>query len=256
MKKLKRLSLAVVCAGLSLPAQASPKLISAMGAGATTYSFFTLQARALPLGVIASTVQNLLQAELTRSPILPALTACWVTGDLNETPVNCGNGAMQFGNADLYTYNGASSIPAFPVSKTAVVGTVPKKSTTLDKLILTSKGANFVVGTIGVANSGDATGRVVNVHFNQRVAQFGMLVDAGQAAAPSIKGMQFFVNRQTTPVTTLSGDVPVFVGVEDSAGFTDITIIASGEVGNPTTETRSWIADQFSFLPLAAFQGI
>jgi hypothetical protein len=133
------------------------------------------------------------------------------------------------------------------------VGTDPKKSTTLNKLILTSKGSNFVVGTVGVPNSGDATGRVVNVHFNQRVTRFGLLVDAGQAAAPSLQGMQFFVNRQTTPVKALTGGVPIFVGVEDSAGFTDVTIITTGEVGNPTTETRSWIADQFSFLPLAAF---
>ena len=155
MNKIKLVSLAVICAGLSSQLQASPTLISAMRTGATTYSFFISQSA--PVGVTALTVRNLLQAELTNSLILPTLTACWVTGDLNVSPVNCGNGAMQFANADLYTYNGISNIPPFSVSKTAVVGTDLKKGTTLDKLILSSKGANFVVGTVGVPNSGDAT---------------------------------------------------------------------------------------------------
>ncbi|MEI6270516.1 MAG: hypothetical protein WCP01_16695 [Methylococcaceae bacterium] len=250
MKNIKLLGLAVCCAGLGLKAQAAPTVIPSMASTATTYSFFTVQTP--PVGVLALTVKNLLQSELNLSTALPKLTACWVTGDLNVTPVNCGNGAMQFGNGDLFTYNGASIIPNFPMSKTVITGLDPKKSTTLTKLILPSKGANFTVGTIGVPNSGDSTGRVVTVHFKQRVAQFGMLVDSGQALAPSIGGIQFLVNRQTTPVQTLTGGVAKFVGVEDRAGFTDVTIIASGDPA-VTTGARGWIADHFSFVPLSAF---
>ncbi|MCX7100015.1 MAG: hypothetical protein NTX38_00595 [Methylobacter sp.] len=250
MKKIKLISLAVVCAGLSSQVQAAPKLIPTMGSAATTYSFFTIQSP--PAGVSALTVQTMLQGELDVSTALPKLTACWVTGDLNVTPVNCGNGAMQFANADLYTYNGASNIPPFNVSNALVVGIDPKKGTTLKKLTLTSKGANFRVGTVGVPNSGDTTGRVVNIHFNQRVAQFGMLVDSGQALAPSVSGIQFIVNRQTTLVKPLVAGAATFVGVEDSAGFTDISIIASGDVQSQSG-VRAWNADQFAFVPLAKF---
>lgn len=249
MNKLKRLSLAVVCAGLSYQVQATPTVLQTMGSSAVTYSFFTVKNP--PVGVSIPTIQNLLQNNLNASTANTKLTACWVSGDSNVTPINCGNGAMQFGNADMYTYNGASNIPGFSVSKAPLVVSDPK-SETLDQVILSSKGTNFVVGTVGVANSGDVVGRVVNIHFNQRVAQFGMLVDGGQLDAPSAKGIQFLVNHQSTSVQSLTNGVPTFVGVEDKAGFTDITIIASGETGT-TSESRAWIADQFSFVPMSAF---
>ena len=79
-----------------------------------------------------------------------------------------------------------------------------------------------------------------------------MLVDAGQVGAPSVSGIQFLVNRQTTPIQVLRGGIPTLVGVEDTAGFTDVTLITSGEIGS-TTEARAWIADHFAFVPLAAF---
>jgi len=249
MNKLKRLSLAVVCAGLSYQVQATPTVLQTMGSSAVTYSFFTVKNP--PAGVSIPTIQNLLQNNLNASTASTKLTACWVSGDSNVTPINCGNGAMQFGNADMYTYNGASNIPGFSVSKAPLVVSDPK-SDTLDQVILSSKGTNFVVGTVGIPNSGDVVGRVVNIHFNQRVAQFGMLVDGGQLDAPSAKGIQFLVNHQSTSVQSLTNGVPTFVGVEDKAGFTDITIIASGETGT-TSDSRAWIADQFSFVPMSAF---
>jgi hypothetical protein len=244
MKNLKLVSLAVVCAGLSSQAQAAPILISAMGNAATTYSLFIVDsAKAVKDGFTVAEVQFALQTELDLNTTAPKLTACYVAGDLNITPVNCGNGAMQFRKADFYTYNIPSNIKTYPMSKT------------LKPLFLETQGANFLSSTtnaVGQIIPGDTTGRVVNVHFKQRVAQFGMLVDAGQAGAPSVSGIQFLVNRQTTQVQTLTGGVPTFAGVEDAAGFTDVTILTSGEIGS-TTEARAWIADHFSFVPLAAF---
>ena len=244
MKNLKLISLAVVCAGLSSQAQAAPTLISAMGNGATTYSMFVVDvAKALKNGFTVAQAQIALQTELDLNTTAPKLTACYVAGDLNITPVNCGNGEMQFRNADFYTYNIPSNIPIYPISKT------------LNPLFLKTQGANFLSSTTNAAGQiipGDTAGRVVNVHFKQRVAQFGMLVDAGQAGAPSVSGIQFLVNRQTTSKQMLTGGIPNFVGVEDAAGFADVTIITSGEIGS-TTEARAWIADHFSFVPLAAF---
>ena len=127
MKTLKLTGLALVCAGLATTADAAPKAILAMDSPATTYSFFTVQT--LPAGVTQLTVRNMVQSELNASTALPKLTACWVSGDSNITAVKCGDkGEMQFGNADFYTYNGASIIPAFPLSKTEVVGLDPKKN--------------------------------------------------------------------------------------------------------------------------------
>ncbi len=244
MKNLKLISLAVVCVGLSSQAQAAPKLISVMGNGVTTYSMFIVDsAKTLKAGLSVIQAQTALQADLNLNTSSPKLTACYVAGDLNITPVNCGNGAMQFRNADFYTYNIPSNIPVFPLSKN------------LKSLFLETQGANFLSSTtnaVGQIIPGDTTGRVVNVHFKQRVAQFGMLVDAGQAGAPSVSGIQFLVNRQTTSKQMLTGGIPNFVGVEDAAGFTDVTILTSGEMGS-TTEARAWIADHFSFVPLAAF---
>ena len=227
MKILKLFALPVVCLWLGSPAQAAPRVISAMAGAATTYSFFNVDANKLKGRTVAE-VQNALQLQLDSA----GLTACWVTGDLNATNINCGNGAMRFGNTELYTYNLETRIPGFPLDKEMKV------------VIREAQGVNFISpnGTV----LGDTTGRVVRIHFKQRVERFGMLVDAGAATAPSVNGIQFIVNRQSTPVQPLTAGAPQFVGVEDSAGFTDVTIVASGT-------PRAWIADQFAFVPLAAF---
>jgi hypothetical protein len=55
MNKLKRLSLAVVCAGLSYQVQATPTVLQTMGSSAVTYSFFTVKNP--PVGVSIPTIQ-------------------------------------------------------------------------------------------------------------------------------------------------------------------------------------------------------
>jgi len=248
MNYLKLMSLALMYAGFVFPLQAAPHLIStignALGTTTTTYSLFAVNTtKTLKLGLTVPQVKALLQTELDASLTLPKITACWVTGDLNISAINCGNGAMQIRNTDMYTYNIPSNIPVFPLSKA------------INPMILKAQGANFLAPTTtatGQIIAGDSTGRVVNIHFNKRMAQFGLLIDSGQAGSPSTNGIQFVVNRQATPVQKLVGGVPVFVGVEDGAGFTDVTLITSGEVGF-TSETRSWIADHFSFVLLSAF---
>jgi hypothetical protein len=227
MNTIKYLAGIFVLIGISSPSQAAPKMISSMTNAATTYSFFTVDAKKISGGRTVLQVQNELQQQL--DTLGTGVTACWVTGDLNVTNINCGNGAMRFGNAELYTYNLETNIPGVPFA--------------LDKAIGEAQGANFIAPNGAVV--GDTTGRVVRIHFNQRVARFGMLIDAGAATVPAVNGVQFIVNRQTTEVQPLTGGVPQFVGVEDNAGFTDITIIASGS-------PRAWIADQFAFVPLAA----
>ncbi len=227
MNYIKYLAWIFLVLGQVGAACASPKLITAMGAGSTAYSFFTVDTRKLR-GRTVLQLQTELQAQLDSNGT--GLTACWVAGDLNVTNISCGNGAMRFGNTELYTYNLETRIPGVPFL--------------LDKALGEAQGTNFITpnGTV----LGDTTGRVVRIHFNQRVAQFGMLVDGGAATSPTINGMQFIVNRQTTPIQAITAGAPQFVGVEDSSGFTDVTIIASGT-------PRSWIADHFAFLPLTAF---
>ncbi|MFZ2407421.1 MAG: hypothetical protein WAW41_19975 [Methylobacter sp.] len=226
MRILKLFSLAVLWFWLGSPAQAAPRAISVMAGGATTYSFFMVDAKRLNGRTVAQ-LQNELQQQLDSNST--GLTACWVTGDLNATNINCGNGAMRFGNTELYTYNLETNI--------AGVAFV------LDRAIREAQGANFISPNVTVP--GDTTGRVVRIHFNRRVAQFGMLVDAGAATAPSVNAIQFIVNQQTIPIQPLVPGTANFVGVEDPQGFSDVTIIASGT-------PRAWIADQFSYVPLAS----
>jgi hypothetical protein len=194
------------------------------------YTLFTFDAIKLSkLGLsIPQEMQLLTQQLLSADLAVASITPCQITGDLNVTGVSCGNGAIQFGTNELYTYNSPTNLP--PVS------------VVLDNGVRQQAGANFISpnGTI----PGDSTGRVVRIHFNQRMAQFGFLVDPGVAG--SVSGIQFIVNSQSTPVQPLTAGVSQFVGVEDSAGFTDVTIIPSGT-------PRAWVADQFSYLPLANF---
>ncbi len=227
MNFFKYLTGIAIYIGLAAAAQAAPKVISTLGIAATAYSFFTVDTNKLK-GRTVLQVQTELQQQLDVNAT--GLTACWVAGDLNTTNINCGNGAMRFGNAELYTYNLETNIPGVPFA--------------LDKAVGEAQGTNFITpnGTV----LGDSTGRVVRIHFNKRVAQFGMLVDGGVAASPTLNGIQFVVNQQTTPIRTITAGAPQFVGVEDSGGFTDVTIIASGT-------PRAWIADHFSFVPLSAF---
>ncbi|MGJ0483563.1 MAG: hypothetical protein ACR65R_03385 [Methylomicrobium sp.] len=227
MRILKLLLLAIMWVLFGSYSHAAPRVISAMAGGATAYSFFVVDTKRLN-GRTIQQVQNELQQQLDANAT--GLTACWVAGDLNATNINCGNGALRFGNTELYTYNLETNIPGVPF--------------VTDKAIREAQGANFISpnGTV----VGDTVGREVRIHFNQRVVQFGMLIDAGAAVAPSVNRVQFIVNRQPVSAQRLVPGVVNFAGVEDPNGFTDVTIISSGI-------PRSWIADQFSFVPLTAF---
>lgn len=249
MKFLTHLPLLLFCTGLSLTAEAAPININALSttAPATTYTFFkvTVDTAKFPAWKTATQVQTALQADLTTKN----LTACYIAGDLNTTGINCGNGAMQLATNEAYTYNiPIPALPAFILPNITATAIDPKsgKSVTnsLANVLTLGQVSNFLA-SVGAA-TGDLTGRVINIHFKQRVAQFGMQVSAGQALAPSVTGIQFVVNHQTTPVKAVTGGIANFVGVEDKAGFTDLTIIASGS-------TRSWVADYLSFVPLSAF---
>jgi hypothetical protein len=194
------------------------------------YTFFTFDARKLSkLGLtVQQEIDKLTQQLISTDPAVPSITPCPIATDLNVTGVSCGTGAIRLGTNELFTYNMETLLPPVPVK--------------LDNGVSEQYGANFLSpnGTF----PGDSTGRVVGIHFKQRMAQFGLMIDPGLAG--SVNGIQFIVNRQATPVQPIAAGVPQFVGVEDSAGFTDVTIIASGT-------PRAWIADQFSYLPLAAF---
>lgn len=220
-------SLGVACFAYSSQILAAPTVISTMTGTATAYAFFTVDTGKLN-GRTVSAVQAELQQQLDTNGT--GLTACWVTGDLNVTNLSCGNGAMRFGPSEMYTYNLETGIAGVPFA--------------FDKAIGEAQGANFISPN-GVI-PGDEFGRVVRIHFKQRVAQFGMLIDSG--LAPSITGVQFIVNNQPTTIKPLQAGVVEFVGVEDKAGFNDVTIIPSGS-------NRGYIVDHFSYVLLANFGG-
>jgi hypothetical protein len=74
-----------------------------------------------------------------------------------------------------------------------------------------------------------------------------MLVDSGQQIASASDGIQYIVNEVALEPQVIVPGTPAFVGVEDPNGFTDLAIVAVGGA------TQDYIADQFSFLPLASF---
>jgi hypothetical protein len=213
-------------------AEAAPITIQSVRTTPTTivntfFTFDTVKLSKQGLSVQQEIIK-LTQQLISIDPAIPSITPCPIPGDLNATGISCGNAAIRFGANELFTYNTATALP--------------KVNVRLDNGVRQQSGAN-VLSPNG-AIPGDSSGRVVRIHFNQRMAQFGLMIDPG--LAPSVNGIQFIVNRQTTPVQSLTAGVPQFVGVEDSAGFSDVTIIASGT-------PRAWIADQFSYVPLAAF---
>ena len=85
MKNLKLISLAVVCVGLSSQAQTAPKLISAMGNAATTYSLFIVDsAKAVKDGFTVPQVQTALQTELDLNTTAPTYKIVFETIDSQE----------------------------------------------------------------------------------------------------------------------------------------------------------------------------
>ena len=216
-------------AGLSLPVQAAPVMVPALRSTATTYSLFFVDGARLRGGVTAvATAKTALTAQL--AALTPPLKPCFTTGDLNATNIRCGTGTsqMQLGISELFGYN----------LETLLVG-VPF---TLDRGVRQLMASNFLSPVL--TTPGDGAGRIGRIHFTGRMAQFGMLVDPGLNA--SLNSIQFIVNGQALPPQPLTAGVVKFVGVEDTHGFTDLTVIAAGV-------SRAFVADQLAFVPLANF---
>lgn len=246
----ERLAVAL-CALVALPSQAAPALIGAdqVKAGKTTFSMYFIDAANLRKG---SPVLSVTQAQTTLQQRLNAagegITACFLAADINANNVNCGGGLMRLG-VDLFS----TTTPLNHVPPT-LNWLAEDANTRLDKT--TSEYMINIRNTTVLTGPFD-TARVVKVTFNKRIAQFGFQVDpysfnTDPAAPPNegriLDGIQFIVNGQATPfsdlTTSLRGDLP-FVGVEDSNGFTEVTIVASGG--------GSLRPDRYTVVPLSNF---
>jgi hypothetical protein len=206
----------------------------------------------LTAAAVAVLKDLLVSASTNQTPPLPVpITPCSINGDQGITGVffSCeddgqpsvsgGRGAeIRFETNALFSYDLDSALPKIVDPKLL--------DSTFNKAFQELPAANFL--SPAFATPGDTTGRVVRIHFNQRIAQFGFLVDPGPQlnSINSVGGIQFIVNDQTTPVQRTPVGSLTFVGVQDSAGFTDVTVIPSGA-------NQAWVADQFTYLPLANF---
>jgi hypothetical protein len=217
---------------VSATVEAVPVSIPTVRVTSTTkvYTLFTFDAVKLSKqGLsIQQAIIDLTQQLVSIDPAIPSITPCPIVADLNATGISCGGSAIQFGTNEFFTFNSPTNLPKI---------TVKLLNGVRNQYGANARSPNGLI-------PGDPTGRVVRIHFNQRVAQFGLMIDPGVAS--TVSGVQFLVNHQSTPVQQFTAGVPQFVGVEDSAGFTDVTIIPSGS-------PRTWVADQFSYLPLANF---
>jgi hypothetical protein len=240
--KTKNIVLAL-CTALALPVAAAPRLIADadVKAAKTSYSFFYADPKKVSL--TAATIQTQLQERLIAAGL--STTPCLIPGDLNVNNLVCGGGIIRFG-ADFFPFNSITNIP-----KPNLPFTDADKTSGLDSVSI-EFGVN---GRTPALNQPNEVPRVVQIRFNQRIAQFGMVFDpfivtdtADLSEGRVSDGIQFIVNGQTTPVRDftqeLRGNIP-FIGVEDPHGFTELTIISTGG--------GSIIGDEFTIVPLANF---
>lgn len=232
-----------LCTAFALPVSAAPRLIgdTDLRAAKTSYSFFYADPKKVQL--TTTQIQSRLKDLLTQAGL--STTPCLIPGDLNVNNLVCGNGAIRFG-ADFFSFNSITNIP-----KPTLPFTQVDKDSGLDSVSL-EFGVNGRAPTIGQPNEAP---RVIQIRFNKRIAQFGMVFDpfiVTNAPDPLegrvSDGVQFIVNGQVTLVRDFTqeirGNIP-FVGVEDLNGFTEVTIVSSGG--------GSIIGDQFTIVPLANF---
>lgn len=230
---MQRLTKAIALLGCIavIPAEARPVAISAINAGAQVYEFYILDAAKLSkIGLTVGQEFTKLTTQLAPFGIKP----CQIATDLNGTGVSCGDtttGTIRFSSNEFFTYNNGFELPGSPIPANQLDAGVNKRY-----------GSNFLAPTV-IGDLG-TPGRPFTVHFSHRVAQFGMLVDGPNG---SIGGVQFIVNHQPMPIIPLVANTPTFVGVEDTLGFTDVTVIPSGG------QSMTFVADQFSFLLQANF---
>lgn len=230
-------------AAFAFNATAAPRLIGSadLKATRTNYSFFYADPNKVQL--TTATIQSQLTERLRAAGL--NTTPCLIPADQNANNLICGNGAIRFG-ADFFSFNSITNIP-----KPALPFTDADKNSGLDSVSL-EFGVN---GRVPAVNQPNELPRVVQIRFNRRIAQFGMVIDpfivtdsADLLEGRVSDGIQFIVNGQATPIRDFSqetrGNIP-FVGVEDPHGFTEITIISSGG--------GSIIADQYTIVTLANF---
>lgn len=227
----------------AVPLTAAPRLISDadLKTTKTSYSFFYADPRRVRL--TTATIEAQLTDRLRAAGL--STTPCLIPGDLNVNNLVCGGGAVRFG-ADFFAFNSLTNIP-----KPNLLFTRADQDSGLDRVSI-EFGVN---GRTPVLNQPNEMPRVIQIRFNRRMAQFGMVFDPFIVTdTPDLQegrvsdGVQFIVNGQATPVRDftqqLRGEIP-FVGVEDPNGFTELTIISTGG--------GSIIGDQFTIVPLANF---
>jgi hypothetical protein len=228
MRTFKFFSILVLYGSLLSQAQAAPVMVSALRSPADTYSLFYIDGAKLRGGTSVAEEQIILTDQL--AALDPPLKPCFAGRDLNPTSIRCGSGTtqMQLGSSEFFGYDLETLLIGPPI--------------TLNRGVRQLWFSNFLAPTI--LGPGDNVGRIASIHFTGRMAQFGMLVDPGANA--SLSSIQFIVNDHALSPVALTPGVVQFVGVEDSQGFTDLTIVGAGI-------TRAFVADQFSIVPLANF---
>lgn len=228
MNKLWHYLLPPLCAAVTLSAEAAPVMVPALKSPARTYAFFyTDTAALLKKKINPDTFKQSVAVQLAPAGVTP----CWTPGDLNSTDIRCGDlatGQMQLGVNELFSYTLEALLPKDVIS-------LPKDANLKQVFIANSVAAG---GNI----TPDIVGRVSRIHFTIRIAQFGMLVDPNSATT-----VQFIVNDQALPPQALTTGVPRFVAVEDPHGFSDVTIIAGGALG------QGFVADRLGFVPISRF---
>ncbi|MGR8931790.1 MAG: hypothetical protein ACU836_14225 [Gammaproteobacteria bacterium] len=227
MRTFNLITLLTLSASLAPPVQAAPAMIPATRDTPEIYSLFYIDAARLKGSSVAQE-----EAYLTEqlAALTPPRKPCFASGDLNATNIRCGSGTtqIQLGISEIYGYDLETLLVGAPI--------------TLNRGVRQLWYANFMSPNLTIP--GDSVGRIARFHFTGRMAQFGMLVDPG--ANSSLNSIQFIVNGEALPPKPLTAGVVEFVGVEDSQGFTDVTIIAAGI-------TRAFVADQLAIVPLANF---
>lgn len=206
----------------------TPSLITFQPTGGSTFPLFLINNRR----IVSPRFQALATLKNQLSPY--GLKPCLVVADINATPIGCGNGLVQFGANELYTYGRAINLQKVPVA--------------LARGVSQPFAANFrsPVGLI----PGDTVGRVVHVHFNEPVAQFAMNFDSGQLLTPSIDSVKFVLGSGTNAVQLTQPLVPgkaQWAGVQVLEGITDLAIVPVGGA------THAFTADQISVVTKAKF---
>lgn len=228
-----RVFLLAVLGLTGIPALAAPSAITQASAGVTNYSFFVLKAKKLRDMTVARGTANLAAA------LQPyGVTPCVVESDTNAS-IACGAPSsptfMLPLPGEFFTYDLAFNFHDLPPIDDRQVF---NKDSAYNQVYA----VNFKspVGT----TPGDTSGRVpIHVRFAVPVSEFSMRVDSGNPLAPASGAIQFEVNGVAIEPQPLAVGAPTFVGVQDPAGFTEVTIIPVGG------QSQAFIGDSFSFLP-------